>query len=249
LLSNHDKTSAANLIDLTQRFHVDSNHLKVNSCAEILQDAMVCSSLHNTYSILKPWNNLNSKKLHYVKFFTRAELFAKISPINYLSYTIFDKLVEIDQILDNVSMITSMRSFNNVHSCKFTFSLIVEHVVDKFFVSSMCITCDNLAEFKLNMSYDNHCVPYFSGHKVNKLFNARDVERKILFPCSYYSSKERDHVQRTISFSPKFFYPYQTAKNLEGMRLNLQKNCTKIIMRLTRDLCFLGTKLQRSCSF
>jgi hypothetical protein len=26
LLSNHDKTAAANLIDLTQRFHVDSSH-------------------------------------------------------------------------------------------------------------------------------------------------------------------------------------------------------------------------------
>jgi hypothetical protein len=37
LLSNHDKTSAANLIDVTQRFHFDSTHLKVNSCAEILK--------------------------------------------------------------------------------------------------------------------------------------------------------------------------------------------------------------------
>jgi hypothetical protein len=42
---------------------------------------------------------------------------------------------------------------------------------------------DNLAETKLNMSEDNHCVPYFSGHKVNKLFNACNIERKILFPC------------------------------------------------------------------
>jgi hypothetical protein len=66
LLSNHDKTSVANLIDLTQRFHVDSTHLKVNSCAEILQVDKVCSSLHNSYSILKPCNNLNAKKLHYV---------------------------------------------------------------------------------------------------------------------------------------------------------------------------------------
>jgi hypothetical protein len=37
LLSNHDKTTAANLIDLTQMFHFDSTHLKVNSCAEILR--------------------------------------------------------------------------------------------------------------------------------------------------------------------------------------------------------------------
>jgi hypothetical protein len=95
-----------------------------------------------------------------------------------LSYTIFDKLVEIDQILDNVSMVTSMRSFNNVHSCKFTFNLIIEHVVDKFFVSSMCITCDKLAEFKLNMSDENHCVPYLSSHKVNKLFNTCAIKIK-----------------------------------------------------------------------
>jgi hypothetical protein len=128
-----------------------------------------------------------------------------MSPINYLSYTIFDKLVEIDQMLDNMSMITSMRSFKNVHSCKFTFNLIVEHVVDKFFVSSVFIICDKLAEFKLNMSDDNHCVPYFSDHKVNNLFNACDIERKILFPCSYRSSKGRDLVQRTSSSSHKFF--------------------------------------------
>jgi hypothetical protein len=84
LFSNHDKTSAANLIDLTQRFHFDSTHLKVNSCAEILQVDKVYSSLHNSYSILKPCNNLNANKLHYVQFFTHAELFAKISPITYL---------------------------------------------------------------------------------------------------------------------------------------------------------------------
>jgi hypothetical protein len=205
LLSNHDKTSAANLIDLTQRFHFDSTHFKVNSCAGILQVDKVYSSSHNSYSISKPCNNINTNKLHYVEFITYAELFAKISLINYLSYTIFDKFVEFDQMLDNVSMITSMRSFKNVYSRKLTFNLIIEHVVDKFFVSSMCITCDNLAEFKLNMSYHNHCVPYFSGHKVNKLFNACDTERKILFPCLYGSLKERDHVKsRTIS-SPKIY--------------------------------------------
>jgi hypothetical protein len=52
LLSNHDKTSAANLFDLTQKFHFDSTQLKVNSCPEILQVDKVYSSLHNSYSIL-----------------------------------------------------------------------------------------------------------------------------------------------------------------------------------------------------
>jgi hypothetical protein len=53
-----------------------------------------------------------------------------------------DKPIEIDQMLDNVSMITSMRSLNNVHSCKFTFNLSVAHVVGKLFVCATCITCD-----------------------------------------------------------------------------------------------------------
>jgi hypothetical protein len=239
LFSNHDKTSAANLIDLTQRFHVDSTHLKVNSCARILQVDKVCSSLHNSYSILKPCNNLNAKKLHYVQSFTHAELFAKISHINYLSYTIFNKLVEIDQKLDNVSMITSMRSYNNVHSCKFTFNLIVEHVVDKFFVSSMCITCDNLAEFKLNMSYDKHCVSYLSRHKVNKLFNACDIERKILFPCLYGSLKERDHVKsRTIS-SPQIFLSTSKSNEFGRYASKPLKELYKNNYENERDQCFL----------
>jgi hypothetical protein len=76
------------------------------------------------------------------------------------------------------------------------------------------------------MSDDNHCVPYFSGHKVNQLFNACDIERKILFPCLYGSLKERDHVKSRTSSSPKLFLSTQRAMNLEGMHLNLQKKCT-----------------------
>jgi hypothetical protein len=143
----------------------------------------ICSSLHNSYSNFKCCNNLNVNILHYVQYITHSELFAKISSTNYLSYIIFDKLVEIDQMLYNVSMIASRRSFNTVNSCKLTFNLIIEHVVDKFFVNSMCITCDKLAELKLNKSDDNHCVSYLSSRKLNKLCNACAIERKILFTC------------------------------------------------------------------
>jgi hypothetical protein len=45
-------------------------------------------------------------------------------------------------------------------------------------------------------------------------------------------------VQRTTSSSPKFFLS-TSESNLKGMHLNIQKNCTKIIMRLTRDQCSL----------
>jgi hypothetical protein len=93
----------------------------------------------------------------------------------------FDKHVEINEMLENVSVLTSMRSLNNVHSCKFTFNLIVEHVVDKLFVYEMCITCDKLAKFKLKILNDKHCVPYFSDIEVNKFINTCDFEKK------YYS--------------------------------------------------------------
>jgi hypothetical protein len=78
LLSNHDKTYAANLIDLTQRFHVDSTHSKVSSCVEILQVDNICSSLHNSYSILQPCNYLNANKLHY-QFITHADICKDVS--------------------------------------------------------------------------------------------------------------------------------------------------------------------------
>jgi hypothetical protein len=45
------------------------------------------------------------------------------------------------------------------------------------------------------------------------LFNTCSIERKILFPCSYYSSKERGHVHRTTSSSPNFFL--STSKSSE----------------------------------
>jgi hypothetical protein len=58
--------------------------------------------------------------------------------------TMLDKHVGIDQMPENVSMVTSMRSLNSVHSHRFIFNLIVEHIDNKWFVCVMCITCDKL---------------------------------------------------------------------------------------------------------
>jgi hypothetical protein len=39
---------------------------------------------------------------------------------------------DVNHMLENISEITSSKSLNTVHSCKFTFILIGEHVVNTF---------------------------------------------------------------------------------------------------------------------
>ena len=114
-----------------------------------------------------------------------------------------EKPVDINKMLENVSMIISMRSLNNAHSCKFTFNLIVEHVVVKLFVCLLCITCDKLVDFKLNMPNNKSCEPYFSEVEMNKLFSAYCSEP--LFSFSYFSLKERDHAESSAIFATKIF--------------------------------------------
>jgi hypothetical protein len=219
LLSNHDETSTAVSIDFAN-LCPDSTHSQVNSNAEILRDDNLCSTLHHSHSILiEPCNTLSAKKFHHVQLITCAEFFKRISSANYLSYTMLDKHVEIDQMFDNVSMMTSFRSLNNVHSCKFTFNLIIEQVFDKFFVCSICITCDNLSEFKTNMSNAKHCEPYFSGLEVTKLFSVCCFEKQILFPCSYSSSKDINNMQSNGIFGLKSLCPHQRQMSLQGMFL------------------------------
>ena len=160
--------------------------------------------MHNSCHVLiDHCDDLHDCKLHHFQLITQAELLAKVSPTECLCYTMLDKPVDINKMLENVSMITSMRSLNNTHSCKFKFNLIVEHVVDKLLACSMCITCDKLVDFKLNMPNKKSCEPYFSEVEMNKLFNAYCLES--LFPYSYFSMKERDHVKSSAICAPKIF--------------------------------------------
>jgi len=200
MVSNYDETSSI----VTQSRCADSIHSQVKSSAEILQNKTHCSRMHNSFHVLiDHCDDLHANKLHHIKLITQAELFAKISPTECLCYTMLDKPVVINEMLENISMITSMRSLNNAHSCKFTFNLIVEHVVDKLLVCAMCITCDNLVDFKLNMLNNNSCEPYFSDVEMNKLFNACCSEP--LFPFPYFSLKEGDHAESSAISAPKMF--------------------------------------------
>jgi hypothetical protein len=100
-----------------------------------------------------------------------AEVFDKLSPTNWLFYTMLDTPIYLNKMLENISVITSPRSLNTVHSCKFTFIFIGNHVVNKFYVHAICITDDKLADLKSNMLGDNSCDLYFPN-EMNQLFSA-----------------------------------------------------------------------------
>ena len=220
MVNNYDETSSIISTEFTRNRCADSIQSQVKLCAEILQNKTHCSSMHNSCHVsIDHCDDLHDCKLHHFRLMTQDELFAKISPTECLCYTMLEKPVDINKMLENVSMIISMRSLNNAHSCKFTFNLIVEHVVDKLLVCAMCITCDKLVDFKLNMPNNKSCEPYFSEVEMNKLFNACCSEP--LFSFSYFSLKERDHAESSAISAPKFFCLHQGAMSLEGIHLNL----------------------------
>ena len=141
MVSNYDETSSIISTEFTRNCCADSIQSQVKSSAEILQIKTHCSSMHNScHFLIDHCDDLHANKLHHIQLITQAELFAKISPTECLCYTMLDKPVDINKMLENVSMIMSTTSLNNAHSCKFTFNLIVEHVVVKLFVCVLCIT-------------------------------------------------------------------------------------------------------------
>ena len=161
-----------------------------------------------------------------VKLITHAEFFNTISPAECVFYVKLDECVDINKMNESVLNISSMKSLNNAHSCKITFNLIVEHVVDKLLVCVMCITCDNLVDFKLNMLNNNSCEPYFSDVEMNKLFNACCSEPLFHFP--YFPLKEGDHAESTVISAPKIFW--STSGSNEFVRYTfkpLNKLCNK----------------------
>ena len=95
-----------------------------------------------------PCNTSYTDKLHLVQLVTCAELFARISPIGCLCYTMLNMPINIDKMLEKISEITTLRSLNTAHSCKFTFVLIGENVVDTFHVHAICVICDKLADLE-----------------------------------------------------------------------------------------------------
>ena len=171
-MSNCDKTHGSNVVDRIQNVCADLIISHVHPCAEILQVDNQCSIIHDLFYALI-WfiymilcthisDTLHANKLDNVQINTHDDFFAKISHPSCVGYVMFDKCVEINNILENVFRISSMKSLNTTYSCKFTFNLIGHHAVNKFYVCAICITCDKLAGLQINRLSNNSCEPYFS---------------------------------------------------------------------------------------
>jgi hypothetical protein len=172
-----------------------------NLCANLIEqhvdkfDHKICDN-NNICAFIDPCNILYANKNHQFQLISGGEFFAKISPTNCLFYTMLDTPIEVNKMLENISMITSSRSLNTVHSCKFTFIFIGEHVVNKFYVHAICITDDTHADLKSNMLGDNSCDLYFSN-EMTQSFSACNSEPSMSFPCLSNPPNENTHGQRS----------------------------------------------------
>jgi hypothetical protein len=84
--------------------------------------------------------------------------------------------------------------------------LIGHHAASKLYVCGISITCDNLASLKINRLCNNSCEPYLFELEMKRSVTDFNKEPKMLFPCSYVLSKERNLMQTCSIHSPNFLY-------------------------------------------
>jgi hypothetical protein len=137
IMSTCDVTVSA--IEHNQNLCADLTESHVDTSVEFYFDKSICA-------LNDPCNTSYTNKLHLVQLVTCAGLFSRISPTECLCYTMHSMPIDIDKMLEKISVITFLSFLNTAHSCKFTFVLIEEHVVDTFHVHAICVTYDKLAE-------------------------------------------------------------------------------------------------------
>jgi hypothetical protein len=171
-----------------------------NLCADLIEEH-VDKFYHkiwddnNICTLVDPSNILNANKNHQFQLIRGGEFFAKLSPTNCLFYTMLDTPTDVNKILENISLITSSRSLNTVHSCKLTIIFIGEHVVHNFYVHAICITDDKLADLKSNMFCVDSCDLYFPN-EMTQLFSACNSEPSMPFPYLSNPLNENTHGQK-----------------------------------------------------
>jgi hypothetical protein len=104
--------------------------------------------------------------------------------------------IDVNKMLQNISVITSLRSLNMVRSCNFTFILIGERVLNILSLHAICIMSNKLANLKSNMFCVDSCDLYFPT-EMNQLFSACNSEFSMSFPCSSNPTKENTNGKRT----------------------------------------------------
>jgi hypothetical protein len=98
-----------------------------NLCADLIEphvdkfDHKICHD-NNICVLVDPCNILYANKNHQFQLISGGEFFSKLSPNNCLSYTMLDTPIDVNNMLENISVIISSRSFNTIHSCKLKFN-------------------------------------------------------------------------------------------------------------------------------
>ena len=151
LVNNSDDTLDLIRIEHTQNLCADLIDSYVHTSTSILKANYHCSIMQDhCYDLTHICATLHANNDDHVKLITHDEFFIRISPVECVCYVMLDEFVEIGKMLECVLHKSSMKSLNSAYSCKFTFNIIVHLVENKFYVCAICITCDKLAELKLN---------------------------------------------------------------------------------------------------
>jgi hypothetical protein len=199
-----------------------------NLCADLIEqhvdkfDHKICDD-NNICALIDPCNILYANKNHQFQLISGGEFFAKLSPNNCLFYTMLDTPIDVNKIIENISVITSSRSLNTVHSCKLTFIFIGEHVVHNFYVHAICITDDKLADLKSNTFCVDYCDLYFPN-EMNQLFSACNSEPSMSLPCSSNPLKENTHGKISAIYAHEKQLPTSMSIAIEGYTSKLVHN-------------------------
>jgi hypothetical protein len=126
-----------------------------------------------------------------------------------------DTPIDVNKMLENI-VITSSRSLNTIHSCKFTFILIGEHVVHKFYVHAICITNDKLDDLQSKPMCVNSC------DLIRQLFSDCNLEPSLVHLIHQKKTLMGKEVQ-SVHMLNNCSHPL--ALTLKGIQLNLSINC------------------------
>jgi hypothetical protein len=92
-----------------------------NLCVDLIKqhvdkfDHKICDD-NNICTLIDPCKIIYANKNHQFQLISGVEFFAKLPPTNYLFYTMLDKPIDVNKMLENISVITSSRSLITVHS-------------------------------------------------------------------------------------------------------------------------------------
>jgi hypothetical protein len=191
-MNTHDNNVSA--IEHNQNLCADLTGSHVETSNEFYFDKSLCA-------LNDPSNTSYTDMLHLVRLVTCTALIARIYLTDCLC--MLDMPILIDKILEKIFVMTSLSDLTTAHSCKFTFILIGDHVVNIFQVHAICVTYDMLAGLESKPLSEKHIDKFL---EIQLSLDACDFKQLMLPSCAFHPWKERKHVQ-SMDHAHKSFSP------------------------------------------